>query len=672
MGREKDGKTQIQKEIRVQIGRKIIIFLLIAASIIGFAMTMIISKSNRTEIQLEAEIASWETSDFFQPYIAMAQNMAVSPQIQQILEENNSGMDITKHKAYEICFRQLLNLAEANSEAVATTWVVDLDADSVIMSNGYVSMGDFKAEQYEWYACAQEKKTLFSEPYKQQTDSNDAVISITSPVFDKNGKVIGIVGVDVKLSRISNIMEKYTIGENGFSILLSPKCAVAYAPTAGIILMNMKDLSVNEEAIQAVETQTPQSMKIKFGNSVEYGHFAKVGSSEYMVLSVLPASEYYQSVTIFILILVLFVAVACVLVLLGIKSSAAKISKPIVELKDIAQKLAEGSLDVDLKTSSKNEIGELAYYVGKTVERLREYIVYIDEVSAILKDMSEGNLKFQLEHEYIGEFARLSDALYGITGGLTNVMYGINDGAEQVLKGSDELSNISQSLAQGASAQATEVETLINITNKITEEVEENRVKAEKSAEETIRVTKMMEANQELMNQMMEAMLTIQTTSHEVVGIIQAIEDIASQTNLLSLNASIEAARAGEVGRGFAVVADEIGKLADESAKAANTTRELIEISISEIAKGNEMAEKVKFALSDVSQAFEQVNGMIVETADMAVEQAKDMKQIRKGVEDISQGITKNSQVADESAATSQELAMQASNLTQLIKRFKY
>ena len=182
----------------------------------------------------------------------------------------------------------------------------------------------------------------------------------------------------------------------------------------------------------------------------------------------------------------------------------------------------------------------------------------------------------------------------------------------------------------------------------------------------------MMEANQELMNQMMEAMLNIQNTSQEVVGIIQAIEEIASQTNLLSLNASIEAARAGEVGRGFAVVADEIGKLADESSKAANNTRELIEISISEIDKGNRMAENVKDALLEVSQAFEQVNGMIVETANMAVEQAKDMNQIRKGVEDISQGITKNSVVADESAATSQELSMQASNLTELIKRFKY
>ena len=160
--------------------------------------------------------------------------------------------------------------------------------------------------------------------------------------------------------------------------------------------MNMSELSVNEEAIQAVLTQTPQSMKIKFGNSVEYGHFAKVGTSEYMVLSVLPASEYYQPVVLCILVLVVLIIVACALVFFGIRKSAEKISKPIVELKDIAQKLAEGSLDVDFQTSSRNEIGELAYYIGKTVERLREYIVYIDEVSNVLKDMSEGNLSLSM------------------------------------------------------------------------------------------------------------------------------------------------------------------------------------------------------------------------------------------------------------------------------------
>ncbi len=241
-----------------------------------------------------------------------------------------------------------------------------------------------------------------------------------------------------------------------------------------------------------------------------------------------------------------------------------------------------------------------------------------------------------------------------------------------MLNGSDELANVSQALAEGATMQTMAVETLLQTTEKISEEVEENRVKAEESAAETERVTKKMEANQELMNRMAEAMDKIQVTSQEVVGIIQAIEQIADQTNLLALNASIEAARAGEAGRGFAVVADEIGKLADESSKAANNTRVLIQVSLDEITKGNEVAGEVKASLQDAVVAFGKVSEMITQTAEMAVEQAEDMKQVRKGVEEINQGISENSAIAEEASATSQELATQAANLNDLVGNFKY
>ena len=174
------------------------------------------------------------------------------------------------------------------------------------------------------------------------------------------------------------------------------------------------------------------------------------------------------------------------------------------------------------------------------------------------------------------------------------------------------------------------------------------------------------------MNRMMDAMTKIHDTSQEVVGIIQTIEQIADQTNLLALNASIEAARAGELGKGFAVVAGEIGKLADESSKAANTTRDLIGVSIDEIEKGNELANRVLASLDDAVLAVANVNEMIEKTAEHAEKQAEHMQQIQKGIEEISQGIADSSAVSEESAATSEELAAQATTLTELLRRFEY
>lgn len=671
---KKAERGRIQMEILVQIGRIVISFLLILAVVVGVMLTSIVNDANKTEIQLRSEVASWEVSDFFQPYHGMVENMAMNLQAQQVLEDTVAGKNIKRQKDYASTERFLYNLAKGDDNPIDAAWLVDLDSNSIMMSSGYISNGEFDATQYEWYGCVEKNDTVYSEPYISFT-SEVPVISLACPVYsddEENPVLLGIAGVDVKLAKVAAVMQHHTIGKTGFSILISGNGVVAYAPTEEILLTNMADLDVNPESVEAVRSQTAQSMKVKFGGSSEFGHFAKVGTSGYMVLSVMPVGEFYQSTVLCVAMLCLLNVAACVIIFLGIRKTSQKITKPVEELKDIAQKLADGNLDVELTVTAENEIGELAFYIGKTVERLKEYIVYIDEVAGVLDNVANGDLRIELKNDYVGEFAKLKDALFEISRGLTEVISGIKESSGQVLNGSNELANVSQALAEGATMQTMAVETLLTTTNKIADEVEENRVKAEESAEETSRVTKKMEENQEMMNQMAAAMDKIQATSQEVVGIIQAIEQIADQTNLLALNASIEAARAGEAGRGFAVVADEIGKLADESSKAANNTRELIQVSLNEIAKGNEVAGEVKASLQDAVVAFEKVSEMIAQTADMAVEQAEDMKQVRRGVEEINQGISENSAIAEEASATSQELETQAANLNDLIGNFKY
>lgn len=201
--------------------------------------------------------------------------------------------------------------------------------------------------------------------------------------------------------------------------------------------------------------------------------------------------------------------------------------------------------------------------------------------------------------------------------------------------------------------------------------MQETKRAADVSAKATMRVTEMMQQNQEKMANMMQAVSKIHETSQQVVGIIQTIEEIADQTNLLSLNASIEAARAGEAGKGFAVVADEIGKLAMESSKAANMTRDLIGISMDEINKGSSIANDVVASLNDSVSAVDKVSGMILKAAENAVVQADNMQQIRSGIENIAQGVQDTSAAAQETSATSEELASQAVVLNELVQRFE-
>ena len=346
-------------------------------------------------------------------------------------------------------------------------------------------------------------------------------------------------------------------------------------------------------------------------------------------------------------------------------------SQPIKELNHTAQQLAAGDLDVQLDITSEDEIGELGESIGKTVSRLKEYIVYIDETAEVWNRIASGKLSIELKNEYIGEFQKIKDALLNISASMHDVMQGIRDSSGQVSVGASELAEASQMLAQGAQTQAASVQELAATAATVTEQVQENRKGAELSVKATIHVTAMIEQNQDKMKMMMGAMNEIRETSQKVVGIIQTIEEIAEQTNLLSLNASIEAARAGELGKGFAVVADEIGKLALESSKAASVTKELIGVSMEEINKGSEIANNVMISLEKSVDAVGDVNDMIKKAAEEAILQTENMERIRIGIDGIAQGVNDNSAVSEETYATSEQLANQTVSLNDMVQRFE-
>ena len=661
-------RKKIETEIMVQIGRVVLIIFLLAGALMGLTIASVSMEANQTEIALNAESASWEISSFFEKYVSAAETVALEPNIRMFVEKTGAYEEITSNEYFQPMMEYIQNVA-SNSEDILSTWVADLDASAAIVSTGDITEKGFDITSREWYACVSTGQYILTEPYID-TITGDRVVTIAVPV-KKNGQVLGISGIDVSLGEVASAMQKHVIGENGFSVLLSAKGNVVYAPSEAILMMNIADLNVNQEAIDAVNKKIPGNMEISFGPEKEYASFAVVGDTGYMVLSVLPYAEYTRSLVLSILGLALVCVVGSVAILINIKRSAQKITKPIVALNGIAQKLVEGDLDVAVSVSVNNEIGELSESIAKTVGRLKEYIVYIEEISTVLKDMADGKLRVVLKNDYKGEFSLLKDAIVNISESMSNVILQIHEGADHVASGSDELANVSQNLAEGANTQAAAVHNLADIANKIVESVEENRTNAESAANEMNQLTAMMNQNQKLMDEMMEAMEKIKDTSQEVVGIIQAIEEIAEQTNLLSLNASIEAARAGESGRGFAVVAGEIGKLADHSSEAANTTKRLIEVSMQQIEKGNQLAAQVLVSLKNAVSAFGQVDGMIEQTVTLAVAQAKDMQMIRAGVDELAQGVGNNSAMAEESSATSQELASQAIGLKNMIDKFE-
>ncbi|MBO5302681.1 MAG: HAMP domain-containing protein [Lachnospiraceae bacterium] len=671
-GKQKNTKKKIANEIMFNVGRSVLAVLIILGIFSIFMMKTSIMTAKQTELTLQSKAASNEIADFFDPYMRMAEQMSVNPQIQELLETSHEGDSLIEMENYETVFANMLNIANTDKENIMAAWIADIDANMVTQSDKFTSGEGWEFYDRAWAYCTKTGEVILTEPYVDAS-TGSMIISTVSPVYSpESGDVLGVAGLDISLAHVQEIMQEHKIGNHGYVVLFSTEGNIIYAPDENIIQKNVGEIGLSENVVNAVNSQQETFLKYTIGKTTKYGFTSVMENSGCMVLSNMPFMEYYFALIQMIVAIVALFIVGIIVVIISIKKVAARITKPILELNETAMKLAEGDLDVELVVNVENEIGELGHSIEATVARLKEYIVYIDELSAVLKQIADGKLAVELKNDYVGEFSKLKEALLLISSSMTEVLSGINESAGQVAGGADELASAAQMLAEGSGTQAAAVQELVATTATIAEQVQESKDGAEKSAKETQQVTLMMEHSREQMQAMMQAMEKIQQTSHQVVGIIQAIEEIADQTNLLSLNASIEAARVGEAGKGFAVVAGEIGKLAEESSKAANNTRSLINISMEEIENGNAMAEEVMNSLKDAVDAVERVNGMIQVTADNASDQAYNMDQIRIGIEEISESVQDTSATAEECSATSEELASQAAILKEMVGRFEY
>lgn len=377
-----------------------------------------------------------------------------------------------------------------------------------------------------------------------------------------------------------------------------------------------------------------------------------------------------------IISIVVPVIIAVVIVLAIVLSShlgtgiADGIVTPTVKLRDRLEEFAKGDLSSpfpDAETQDEvAEMVEIARHMAATLN-----FVIADE-ERLLGEMANANYDVRSEDStrYRGDLEQIYLSLRELKRQMATTIQSIDEASTQVSAGSTNLAEASQSLAEGATEQAGAVQqmqaTIMTITDNIVlaaEKAEESYQLAQQYADEADRSRGEMEM-------MVAAMERINEASQKIGNIISEIEDIASQTNLLSLNASIEAARAGEAGRGFSVVADQIRQLAEQSSTAAVETRELIEGAIREVEQGNEAAERASASIEIVVEGIGKIAASSKMVSSTSADQATAMKQAEQGVNQISEVVQSNSATAEESSATSEELSAQAVCLDELIGKF--
>lgn len=381
------------------------------------------------------------------------------------------------------------------------------------------------------------------------------------------------------------------------------------------------------------------------------------------------AKEFLGNAFIAVLVMIITTTISFVVGALVISKFVKRIIVPLNAINGKILDMEQGKLSGDaIEVHTGDELETLADAVNSMTAYTNTIIKDIEAVSAKL---AAEDLTAEPAVDYIGDYAPIKSALYGIINSTSDVIRQIGASSKLVSDGSSKMSDNSTTLSQAATEQAATVEELNASIVEISSNISANADSAGKAKVLADDCMKIVNEGNVKMTDMLHAMEEINETSSQIANIIKTIEDISFQTNILSLNASIEAARAGEAGKGFAVVAGEVGQLAGKTAEAAKNTTALIKTSLTAVENGTVMANETAKMLSKIVSETDDTAKVIDKIAAASQEQADSVKQILVGMDQISTSVQMTSGSSAECAASAEELSGQAKVLLDLVQRFK-
>ena len=594
------------------------------------------------------------------------------------LEEATGALTVSEAEEEYYLMKTMQSFAKNNLGIVSQALLLEPDAFSKENSNyslRYDTDGDkFSMVPYEvygtqdFYKQAQESKTASATLPTENPDTGKGSFYMTVPILDGD-RFLGIVTTEIS-TEVFNELDMSTLGyENVFFDVLDNQNNFVYSNNPDAKGKNLGDLIGQKYNDMLVEKMQSKEAFFQRDGQVRYYVPLQIEGVDWWVQTAMTIPHFDQEKNQLLFALILSEVIIFILVQVINFVRISNALKPLKKISEVGKEVAGGNFDVEIHYPHKDEIGELSGSISEVIGRSKKIVF---DLRDRLDAMAGGNFTENLEsEEYVGDYAPLLESLKHIQEDMNRTLQEVHASSVQVLSSAEQVNTGAQSLSQGATEQASSIEELSANMQDISQSIQAST----KTAGDAYKLqgeagVAVLQSN-EKMEEMRKAMDDITAKSNEISKIIKTIDDIAFQTNILSLNAAIEAARAGAAGKGFAVVADEVGNLAQKSAKAAQNTGLLIEETIEAVEKGAKITEETAESLNSVSKSTEEVNTLIEKISAASSKDLEGITSLNQGLQQISSVVQANSATAEQSAAASEELTGQANKMNELVERFR-